>query len=395
MHFITFVLLVLSAGSTCKAFQVHYLHQGEKYSAGTQRVPPEFHIFCYVGKPKYLIHIWQSVILQVDHISGDYTQFEGTSPDVVLEEFNANRYSWNFNLFTNKQKQMHLDPFNKSCIGIDSRDNYTVTLNVIRIDYWKFLLLLGGITLFLSASKLSRNTLFYYICGISLGICTSFLILIYLISRLFPRKPIMYGVAAFGWSIGIYLIQLLWDNVRVILLNYKIYVIWYTLITGFLSFIICYRWGPIENERSRNLIRWALQGVGLIAMFFSTQFQEAAMGQIIALLLFHNVPSTWLSKPKTYWKKRFPPKIKPITNDEYYEQGVRETAKALDDLRKYCSSPECKQWQVAMKLKDVKRFASFIEGNSHLSDEEILEYETSIHTTDLTDDESEYTDEEQ
>lgn len=32
------------------------------------------------------------------------------------------------------------------------------------------------------------------------------------------------------------------------------------------------------------------------------------------------------------------------------------------------------------------RFASFVEGNSHLSDEEILEYETSIHQTDLTDD---------
>jgi hypothetical protein len=64
-------------------------------------------------------------------------------------------------------------------------------------------------------------------------------------------------------------------------------------------------------------------------------------------------------------------------------------------LRNYCNSPECKQWQIALKLKDVKRFASFIEGSSHLSDEEILEYETSIHTTDLTDDESEYTEEEQ
>lgn len=28
-----------------------------------------------------------------------------------------------------------------------------------------------------------------------------------------------------------------------------------------------------------------------------------------------------------------------------------------------------------------------MEGNSHLSDDEILEYETSIHQTDLTDDE--------
>lgn len=33
------------------------------------------------------------------------------------------------------------------------------------------------------------------------------------------------------------------------------------------------------------------------------------------------------------------------------------------------------------------RFASFVEGNSHLSDEEILCYESSIHETELTDDE--------
>jgi hypothetical protein len=381
--------------SICSALQVHYLQQGERYSYWAQHSAPEFHIFCYPGKPKYLIHIWQSVFLQLDHPSDDYTQYDGNSPDAVQEEYNEHRYSWNLNIFSTKQKQMQLDPFNRSCVGIDSRNSYTVTLNVIRIDYWKVLLLLMGISLFLSANKLSKNTLFYYICGVSVGICTSFLILIYFVSKLFPKKPVMYGVAACGWTVGIYLLQLLWDNVRIILLNYKSYVLWYAVITGIISFVVCYRWGPIENERSRNLIRWALQAGGLGAIFFSTHFQEAAMGQIVALLLFHNIPPSWLSQPKKYWKKRFPPKVKPLTNDEYYEQGVRETTKALKDLRNYCNSPECKQWQIALKLKDVKRFASFIEGSSHLSDEEILEYETSIHTTDLTDDESEYTEEEQ
>lgn len=39
------------------------------------------------------------------------------------------------------------------------------------------------------------------------------------------------------------------------------------------------------------------------------------------------------------------------------------------------------------------RFASFVEGNSHLSDQEILEYENdSIRHDDLTDDEEELTD---
>lgn len=44
-----------------------------------------------------------------------------------------------------------------------------------------------------------------------------------------------------------------------------------------------------------------------------------------------------------------------LSTDEYYEQGVRETAKALEQLRTYCSSPDCNQWKTALKLKDVKR----------------------------------------
>lgn len=44
---------------------------------------------------------------------------------------------------------------------------------------------------------------------------------------------------------------------------------------------------------------------------------------------------------------------------------------------------------------NIFRFASFMEGNSHLSDQEILEYETSIQG-DLTDDDNDnsYTDDE-
>nr|CAI5862554.1 unnamed protein product [Callosobruchus analis] len=121
-----------------------------------------------------------------------------------------------------------------------------------------------------------------------------------------------------------------------------------------------------------------MQFVGLACIYKSSDYQEAAMGQIVILLLSYNLPQKWIVAPKTYWKKKFPPKVKMLTNDEYYEQGVRETAKALDELKKFCSSPECNQWKFALKLKDVKRFASFIEGESHLSDEEILEYETSI-----------------
>lgn len=79
------------------------------------------------------------------------------------------------------------------------------------------------------------------------------------------------------------------------------------------------------------------------------------MAQIILTLLIYNMPKSWVAKSKTYWKRRFPPKVKLLSNDEYYQQGVKETAKALNQLRSYCSSPDCNQWKTALKLKDVKR----------------------------------------
>ncbi|KAJ8953007.1 hypothetical protein NQ318_015369 [Aromia moschata] len=345
---------------------MHYLNQGDVLHINPNP-RGQLDIFCYIGKPKYIIHIWQSVLLQINHPNDDYTQYDGASHDVVQKEYFEKRYSWSLpNIFA-KQKSIKLNPFNTSCIGIDSKDAYSVHLSIIRIDLWKILLLVSGVVLFLSAEKLSTNTFFHYICGISLGICASFLILIYFVSKLFPRKPLMYGVIGCGWTIVIYVLQILWENMRTIISSYMLYVTWYIVITGLMSFILCYRWGPVENPRTKNLIKWVLQATGLLAIFYSSYFQEAAMGQIVILLISHNLPKKMDSSTKNLL-------------------GVRETTKALDDLRQHCLSPQCNQWKTALKIKDVKRFASFIEGNSHLSDEEILEYETSIQG-EITDDE--------
>lgn len=66
----------------------------------------------------------------------------------------------------------------------------------------------------------------------------------------------------------------------------------------------------------------------------------------------------------------------------------------MDQLRDYCNSPDCKQWKMVQKLKDPMRFASFIEGESHLTDAEMLSYEvdrdeSSAHSSDISEDEDE------
>jgi len=44
-----------------------------------------------------------------------------------------------------------------------------------------------GIITFLTAQILSRNSLFYYACGITLGVSLSVIILIYMAGKLVPR----------------------------------------------------------------------------------------------------------------------------------------------------------------------------------------------------------------
>lgn len=65
--------------------------------------------------------------------------------------------------------------------------------------------------------------------------------------------------------------------------------------------LVCYRMGPVTNQRTRNLIKWTLQVVSLIGILFSSEFQEAAIAQIIILVISYNIPKSWVSKSKTYW----------------------------------------------------------------------------------------------
>jgi hypothetical protein len=69
----------------------------------------------------------------------------------------------------------------------------------------------------------------------------------------------MYGFVIGGWTVGIYFLQLIWENLRLIIMQYQNHVLSYVVFTGLISFVVCYRLGPVTDHRSKNLIKWALQ----------------------------------------------------------------------------------------------------------------------------------------
>lgn len=371
------------------------IHESSKNRAGFYTT--FLNIYCFRGNSKILPHIFQTVHLQLEIENDEFTQYEGPTPEIVKEHHNAQKSIFSINLLSNKKTRLKLNPFNQTCVGIETYQSYKVRLQLIRVDFWRVITLATGMVIFWFSAKLSRNSLFYYLSSVLLGVFASVMILIYLASKLVPRRPMMYGVLVGGWTIAIYFAQMMWENIQVILVSYKVYIFWYIMITGFLSFVICYRLGPPKNKRSKDLIQWSLQILALVLIFFSSDFQEATAAINIILVASYYFPQSWLGKIWSVYRRRFPPKLRLLTNEEYFEQGVRETSKALEDLRRYCSSPECKQWRVVTKLKDPTRFASFMEGSSHILDDEILEYETSrgeIPDSDLSEDEDDISEDE-
>lgn len=204
----------------------------------------------------------------------------------------------------------------------------------------------------------------------------------------------MYGVLASGWTLTAYFAQIIYDNIRPIFVSYQKYVVMYVLAMSFISFAVCYYKGPPKHERTQDLIKWGLQVVALIAIFFSSDFREATIAIVIACIILYYIPLNFFGVIQRIWRRKFPPKIKFITKEEFHEQGREEAEKALKELREFVKSPQCKQqWKIVMNLSQPGRFASFVEGEQHVTLDETVAYENVELSTDESDDDSEEYDE--
>ncbi|CAG4916736.1 unnamed protein product [Colias eurytheme] len=336
-------------------------------------------IYCYSGTAKNLLALWQTVKFNIKIQNNEFSQYLGDNPEQVYKDYTEDSYGWGavVNPFQKKvYRSVSINLFTPTCMAINTKQRHSIELQIQRVDLWRVLIMVTGIALIFTSRALSGNPVFFYLCGIIVGVSASFMVLVYYVSRLLPKKTLTYGILIGGWTVGVYLFQQIWENIRTLVVSYQAYLFWYTFLAGFISFVVCYRIGPPRNQRSKNLVMWTLQLVGVFTTFFSSQYQEASAAIVIASLVAKYFPQSWLYAIQGYWRRKFPPKPRLLTSEEYYEQGARETKRALEQLREHCTSPDCAQWRVMLKLHDAKRFASFIEGNSHLSDDEIVDYES-------------------
>lgn len=213
----------------------------------------------------------------------------------------------------------------------------------------------------------------------SVGIVASLLIIIFILSKFMPKKTPIYVILVGGWSFSLYLIQLVFKNLQEIWKSYWQYLLSYILTVGFMSFAVCYKYGPLENERSINLLTWTLQLMGLGFMYSGIQIPHVALGIIIIALCTKNLeyPIQWLyiTYRKMYKARENPVPPRLLTEEEYRIQGEVETQKALEELRTFCNSPDCSPWKTISRIQFPKRFADFVEGSFHLTPNEVSVHE--------------------
>lgn len=143
--------------------------------------------YCYAGEQKTLARLFETVELILVIDNDDYTQYDGATPEEVQEHYDEHRSLFSFSLFNQKRTRLQLSPFASSCMGIETIEPYRILLHKVRVDFWRVIQLIMGCLIFYYAGKLSQNAVFYYFTGVALGICSSFMLLIWLSSKLFPR----------------------------------------------------------------------------------------------------------------------------------------------------------------------------------------------------------------
>jgi len=342
--------------------------------------------FCYSSVHPSLSLFWSSASMKMNLPSNNYQVYIGSNVTSVAMLAEASESAWFYSQLPWRSKEFKLSPFENTCIGVQTNEEYTITLQWKHINYMMVMVTLSGMVLFWMAPTLCRNTFFHYTTGISLGLLMSVVLLTYLVQRRFKQS--LFSWMGVAYSFAVYLMTRTWFNIKEYMTEQHIHLlVGYVFITGVTSFAIIYRMGPPSNPRTINLIQWSMQFVSLVMVVMSSYHQAASLLLSLALLTWSCIPARLKSGVNTQIRKKlFKPQVKLLSEDEYNTQAHEETKKALEQLKAFCRSPESKPWQTVTKLRSPGRFAEFIEGSPHLTEAEVMEYSHWDYNTDDDDD---------
>ncbi|XP_034510755.1 nuclear envelope integral membrane protein 2 isoform X2 [Ailuropoda melanoleuca] len=257
---------------------------------------------------------------------------------------------------------------------------YTISVNRNIVDFKLFFVFVAGIFLFFYAKTLSQSPIFYYSSGTVLGVLMTLVFVLLLVKRFIPKYSTFGALMVGCWFASVYVVCQLMEDLKWLWHENRIYILGYVLMVGFLSFAVCYKHGPLVDERSVNLLTWTLRLLALLLIYCGVTVPQCSYAAMILVLSSRSLryPLKALSYMTWKMKKWFTSEklvVKYLTEDEYREQADMETSSALEELRCACRRPDFPAWLVVSRLQAPNKFADFVLGGSHLSPEEISLHE--------------------
>lgn len=356
-----------------------------RYSSSNLPANTPMAVYCYSGKQATVLAHFMMVRFHLDTTAhdGQFTMYTGDNCSAVGAQYDAATARY-FSLAPWREvRRIRLAPFERHCVGVATSKPYSVHLLIRWMDYGLLIGTVCGAVLFLLADRLSRAPTFHYSSGMAVGMVGGVLIAVYLLSRLMPRRGGgAYVLLVTGWSLSVYLIQYMFDSAIVYAHAYRHWILGYLIVCGVISLSVCYRYGPVTDSRTRALLRCSLQLIGLALVYACGNFVELAGALVLLLVACRLLPwalggNTVVRRVTSSLRWRWlPPKPRPLLTMQQYEAEASEaTRRALEELREYCRSSECDTWRTVSRLSTPMKFASFVAGDSHLSDDEIIRYD--------------------
>ncbi|XP_061232373.1 nuclear envelope integral membrane protein 2 isoform X1 [Neopsephotus bourkii] len=344
--------------------------------------------YCYVqNRTIHLQYVWSTLRVKVN--SREMFRFEPISQNSncrnseTVFEFAACAVQVFWKPETATETRVSIKQYGEDiCFKIQplKTEPYIVSVKREMLDGKLLFLFIAGIFLFHFATSLSRNTKFFYLCGIILGVLALLVFVLLILKRFIPRHSTFWILMSGCWMSSLYFIYCFKENMQWLWSEHRNYLLGYFLAVGMTSFAACYQHGPPTTDLSISLFAWTLQLTAFVLIYCGVTIPQVAYAVIVVSLCSKGLcyPLGAACHIGRKMKNHFISKklvFKHLTEEEYREQGETETIRALEELRLFCRNRDFPSWLAVSKLQSPHRFADFVLGSPHISPAETRVHE--------------------
>jgi len=181
----------------------------------------ELKIFCHHGQVLSLGAFWSATEMRLNIANDNYNVYMANNISMVQKMHRDHQATWFYSSLPWKAKTLKFSPFERTCAGVLTREEFQISLQIYRVNYWQVLMTIGGVILFYYAPALCRNVFFHYTTGVAAGIFLSLVLISYLIQRKFNLGHWVWAT----YSLSLYFMTSLWMNIKSYLIDNHVYVL--------------------------------------------------------------------------------------------------------------------------------------------------------------------------